>query len=103
MPTATSSEINIIECKQAPGTFTPIINRNRCEGKADCIPACPYDVFVMDTLTAEERQQLSLIGKLKAWAHGGKQARAINADQCRACGECVSVCPEKAITLQRAG
>ncbi len=29
------------ECRQDPGVFTPIIDRNRCEGKADCAPASP--------------------------------------------------------------
>jgi 4Fe-4S ferredoxin len=35
------------------------------------------------------------------FVHGGKQAYAVNADACRACGLCVTACPEKAITLAR--
>ena len=28
-------------CKQAPGIFTPVIKREKCEGKGPCAPACP--------------------------------------------------------------
>jgi ferredoxin len=33
--------------------------------------------------------------------HGWKQAFAVNADACRACGLCVEACPEKAIRLMK--
>lgn len=79
-----------------------MIDRNRCEGKEDCVRACPYDVFEMGTLSAEERRALSLVGRIKAWAHGGKQAYAVRAEACHACGLCVVACPEKAIRLARA-
>ena len=32
---------NSAECRQAPGVFVPVIDRNRCEGKAVCAEACP--------------------------------------------------------------
>jgi len=44
-----------IECKQGAGIFAPIINRNRCEGKEDCVEVCPYDVFEMRKLSPEIR------------------------------------------------
>jgi 4Fe-4S ferredoxin len=94
--------MDTINCKHEAGIFVPVIDRNRCEGKADCVPACPYDVFEMGVLAPAERKSLSLKGKVKGFAHGWKQAFALNADMCRACGLCVSACPEKAIKLSRA-
>ena len=89
------------DCKQPPGVFHPVIDRNRCEGAKECVAVCPYDVFTMGTVEAELRRGLSLRGKLKGFAHRWQQAFASNADACHACGLCVVACPEKAITLSR--
>src|SRR3954464_5760331 len=89
------------EC-QAAGLLAPVIDRNRCEGKADCVRVCPYEVFELGVLPPHERAALSLVGKLKAFAHGGRQAFAVRADACQGCGLCVAACPEKAIRLARA-
>lgn len=88
-------------CRQEPGAFVPIIDRNKCEGKGPCIDACPFSVFEMGSISKQERASLSLVGKVKAFMHGGKQAFAVAADRCAACGLCVRICPEKAITLVR--
>lgn len=88
------------DCKQV-GLLAPVIDRNRCEGKEDCVRVCPYEVFSLGVLPREQRAQLSLLGKLKGFAHGYKQAFAVNADRCHACGLCVTACPEKAIKLAR--
>ena len=89
------------DCKQAPGTFMPVIDRNRCEGKEDCVKVCPYDVFTIGKVQPEQRKGLSLRGKMKGYAHRWQQAFATNADACHACGLCVAACPVKAITLTR--
>ena len=95
-------ESTAIECKQEPGLFVPVIDRNRCEGKADCVEVCPYEVFVVTTLPVEQRTGLSFLGRLKGRAHGWQQALTPNAEACHACGLCVKACPESAITLARA-
>jgi NAD-dependent dihydropyrimidine dehydrogenase PreA subunit len=88
-------------CKQAPGTFAPVIDRNRCEGKGECVKVCPNDVFVLGVLPKSDRAGLSLRGKVKGFAHGWKQAFLPNVAACEACGLCVAACPEDAITLGR--
>jgi 4Fe-4S ferredoxin len=88
------------ECRE-PGLLVPVIDRNRCEGKADCVEVCPYDVFAIAVLPVEQRAALSWTGRAKSFFHGWKQAFAVQADRCHACGACVSACPERAITLRR--
>jgi|GEM_PF-330484 len=89
-------------CRQPPGRLVPVIDRNRCEGKGDCAAVCPYGVFDIGVLPREDRAGLRLMGKLKGMAHGWRQAFTPGAQDCRACGHCVSACPERAITLVRA-
>ena len=89
-------------CKQAPGSFRPVIDRNRCEGKADCVRVCPVSVFAVATLPKAQRSGLSLRGELKGFAHRWQQASLVNAGACEACGLCVQACPEDAIVLARA-
>ena len=89
-------------CKQDAGVMIPVIDRNRCEGKADCVAVCPVAVFTVDTLAKSEREQLSVKGKIKGFFHGWQQAVLVNPQACEACGLCVQSCPEKAIRLIRA-
>jgi NAD-dependent dihydropyrimidine dehydrogenase PreA subunit len=77
----------------------PLINYNRCEGKAVCAHVCPWDVFDVRVLTAEERGPLGLGGRLRQLLHGGRQAIVARPDQCEGCRRCVAECPEEAITL----
>jgi NAD-dependent dihydropyrimidine dehydrogenase PreA subunit len=88
-------------CSQAPGVMVPVIDRNRCEGKAACVSVCPTGVFVVGMLPTDQRRGLTLRGRLKGLAHGWKQAFTPNAVACEACGKCVEACPESAIRLVR--
>ena len=90
------------DCRHDAGKFTPVIDRNRCEGKEACVAVCPYHVFTMGTLPSAERRGLTLLGKVKGVVHRWHQSFATNAEACHACGLCVTACPEKAIALARA-
>jgi NAD-dependent dihydropyrimidine dehydrogenase PreA subunit len=87
-------------CAEEAGNLVPVVDRNRCEAKGDCVRVCPYDVFEVRVLRPEERAALALVGRLKAFFHGYRQAFAVRAAQCHACGLCVQACPEKAIKLR---
>ena len=91
------------DCRQPAGEVVPQIDRERCEGKEDCVAVCPYSVFEVRKLVPSERRELSWGGRIKAFARGNRQAFAIRADQCHACGACVAACPEHAIRLVKAG
>lgn len=86
---------------QPAGTVVPVIDRNRCEGWAACLPVCQTRVFVEGVLPQDARGGLSLRGRLKGFAHGWKQALIADPEACEACRRCVTACPEKAITLAR--
>ena len=89
------------ECRQEPGVVTPVIDRGRCDGKADCVDVCPYNVFELDILPPDERTGLGFMAKVKGTLNGWKQSFAIHAEACQACGLCITACPEKAIRLER--
>jgi 4Fe-4S ferredoxin len=89
------------DCKHEAGRFVPVIDRSRCEGKEDCVQVCPYSVFEMRQLSDSDKRALRPGARLKAWVHGNRQAFAVNAQNCHACGLCVSACPERAIKLSR--
>lgn len=87
------------QCAAEAGRVAPRINRSRCEAKADCLRVCPYEVFEIQPVSPEDRQGLGVLAKLKLFMHGNKQAFAVYAEGCHACGLCVQACPENAITL----
>lgn len=86
-------------CKGEPGRVAPVVDRNRCEGKSDCVTLCPFGVFELRVLESAERAGLSLRGRVKAWAHGYRQAHVVRPAACHACQLCVRQCPEQAIRL----
>ena len=87
------------ECAGAAGKVAPVVHRNRCEAKSDCVRVCPYTVFEVRGLLDTDRAGLSVVGKLKAWAHGGRQAYVVRPQDCHACQLCVKACPEQALSL----
>jgi len=89
------------QCRAEAGSWVPLIERSRCEGKSDCVDVCPHEVFEVRRIDDADFARLSLLGKLKSIAHGRKTAYTPRAEDCRACGLCVVACPEDAITLKR--
>jgi 4Fe-4S ferredoxin len=87
------------DCSDIAGRVAPVVDRDRCEGKADCVRVCPFDVFEIGTLSREQRAELSLIGRLKAWSHRNQQAFVVKPRDCHACQLCVRACPEHALAL----
>jgi 4Fe-4S ferredoxin len=91
-----------LDCKHPAGVFIPVIDRNRCEGKAECVKVCPTHVFVVGTLPRSERKNVSFAGGIKGFVHRWQQALLIDPGACEGCARCVEACPENAITLARA-
>jgi len=89
------------QCRAAPGAYAPVVDRNRCEGKRDCVEVCPYGVFEVRRIDDADFARLSFVGRLKSRAHKRQTAYTPHADACRACGLCVVACPEDAIKLVR--
>jgi len=89
---------SVENCPQPAGRFIPVIDRNRCEGKEDCVVACPCNVFEMRTLAEADKRAMPLLSRFKARIHGNRQAYAVRAE---ACGLCIAACPEDAIKLMR--
>jgi 4Fe-4S ferredoxin len=87
------------ECNGQVGRVAPVIDRNRCEAKARCVEVCPFDVFEIRSLAPSDKAALSFVGRVKAWAHGNRQAYVVRPADCHACQACVKACPENAIHL----
>ena len=99
MPIRELSAAEELACKVVPGRVAPVVDKNRCEAKEECVRVCPYDVFEMRKLTRQDKAGMSLLGRLKSAAHGNRQAFVLNPESCNACNLCVEACPEQAIRL----
>ena len=88
-------------CKSEPGSFAPVVDRSKCEGKAKCVEVCPFHVFEVRRIDESDFAALGVFAKLKSIAHDRKTAYTPRASACEACGKCVQRCPEKAIKLAR--
>ncbi len=86
-------------CRAAPGSFRPVVARDRCEGKHDCVDVCPYGIFEVRRMEDSDFAQLSAFAKFRSIVHGRKTSYTTHAEACQACGLCVVACPEKAIQL----
>jgi len=88
-------------CRPEAGELLPVIDRNRCDGKQDCVAVCPFDVFEMRRLSVADISSLPFPPR-KAHKLAGKwQAFTVRAEACHACNLCVVACPENAIRLVR--
>ena len=87
------------DCPGEPGRVAPVVDRNRCEAKGDCVRVCPYDVFEIRPLEPADRASLSWIGTVKAFVHRNRQAYVVRPADCHACRLCVEACPEHALRL----
>ena len=88
------------DCKPAPGTHAPVVDRTRCEGKKDCVEVCPYGVFEVRRIDDADFAVLPFFARLKLRVHGLQTSYTPKAADCHACGLCVTACPEKAISLR---
>ena len=87
------------QCEPEAGRLIPIIDRNRCDGKQDCVAVCPFDVFAMHRLTALDLAMFSVSPRKAHKLVSKWQAFTVRAEACHACNLCVVACPEDAIRL----
>ncbi len=88
-------------CAAPAGTYRPVIDHSRCEGKRECVDVCPNDVFEVRRIDDGDYRELGRVARLKVRGHRMMTAYTPNVDDCRACGLCVVACPEQAIVLTR--
>jgi len=88
------------KCRAPPGTWRPVVDHARCEGKSDCVDVCPYDVFEVRRIDEADFRALAWLARVKVLVHRLQTAYTPRADACQACGLCVVACPEHAIEME---
>jgi NAD-dependent dihydropyrimidine dehydrogenase PreA subunit len=86
-------------CNATAGSWTPVVDRTRCEAERDCVDVCPNDVFEVRRMAPDDFAVLGLGTKVRVIAHRRLTAYTPNAAACRACGLCVVACPKDAISI----
>jgi len=61
------------DCKFEAGILTPEIDPGRCEAKGPCVTSCLRCAGIR-IVPAEIKETMSLLGRIKLFVHGGKQA-----------------------------
>lgn len=85
------------------GTTAPVIDRERCVGDAGCVAICPHQVIALKPVAAQDCDGLPASTRFLLSLSQGLQAAVIAPECCRACGLCLAVCSEHAITLRALG
>jgi len=78
----------------------PVIDRERCVGDAGCVAVCPHQVLALRPVAAQDCDGLPASTRFLLSLSQGLQAAVVAPECCRACGLCLAVCSQHAITLQ---
>lgn len=64
-------------------TTRPVVDHGQCEAKRACVQVCPYGVFEVRRIDAEDFAALGMLARLRATAHRRMTAYPVRADRCQ--------------------